>query len=67
MADELPLKPVIWVGASLKHLREFPAPVQDHIGYALYVAQPRRQASGREGAQRLWRSRRSGNDQRLSR
>ncbi len=39
MADEPPLKPVIWVGASLKHLREFPAPVQDHIGYALYVAQ----------------------------
>jgi phage-related protein len=39
MADEPPLKPVIWVGASLKQLREFPAPVQDHIGYALYVAQ----------------------------
>jgi phage-related protein len=33
------LKPVIWVGASLKDLRKFPAPVQDHMGYALYVAQ----------------------------
>ena len=39
MTDEPPLKPVSWVGASLKHLREFPAPVQDNIGYALYVAQ----------------------------
>src|ERR1700751_3860606 len=41
MTDEspAPLKPVIWVGSSLKDLREFPAPVQDHIGYALYVAQ----------------------------
>jgi phage-related protein len=39
MADDPPLKPVIWVGASLKDLREFPAPVQDHMGYALYVAQ----------------------------
>jgi phage-related protein len=33
------LKPVIWVGASLKDLRKFPALVQDHMGYALYVAQ----------------------------
>lgn len=39
MSDELPLKAVIWVGASLKDLREFPSPVQDHMGYALYVAQ----------------------------
>lgn len=39
MASEPPLKPVIWVGTSLKNLREFPAPVQDHVGYALYVAQ----------------------------
>jgi phage-related protein len=30
---------VIWVGSSLNDLREFPEPVQDHIGYALYVAQ----------------------------
>jgi phage-related protein len=33
------LKPVIWVGSSLEDLREFPEPVQDHMGYALYVAQ----------------------------
>jgi phage-related protein len=39
MADDAPLKPVIWIGASLRDLREFPAPVQDHMGYALYVAQ----------------------------
>lgn len=39
MTDEPPLKPLIWVGASLKDLRQFPAPVQDHIGYALYVSQ----------------------------
>jgi phage-related protein len=34
-----PLKTVIWVGTSLKDLRDFPVPVQDHVGYALYVAQ----------------------------
>src|SRR5271170_3848908 len=39
MNDESPLKPVIWVGSSLDDLREFPDPVQDHVGYALYVAQ----------------------------
>jgi phage-related protein/predicted XRE-type DNA-binding protein len=39
MSDEPPLKPVIWVGASLKDLREFPSPVQDQMGYALYLAQ----------------------------
>src|ERR1700690_1982729 len=39
MADDPPLKPVMWIGTSLKDLREFPAPVQDHVGYALYVAQ----------------------------
>ena len=36
---EPPLKPVIWMGPSLEDLREFPEPVQDHMGYALYVAQ----------------------------
>jgi phage-related protein len=35
----LPLKPVIWIGSSHKDLRAFPDPVQDHMGYALYVAQ----------------------------
>jgi phage-related protein len=39
MTDERPLKPVIWVGSSRKDLCEFPDPVQDHMGYALYVAQ----------------------------
>jgi phage-related protein len=39
MTDVPPLKPVIWVGTSLKDLREFPAPVQDDMGYALYLAQ----------------------------
>jgi phage-related protein len=39
MTDEPLLKPVIWVGSSRKDLRALPEPVQDHIGYALYVAQ----------------------------
>jgi phage-related protein len=39
MTAEPLLKPVIWVGSSLKDLRAFPEPVQDHMGYALYVAQ----------------------------
>ena len=39
MVDDLPFKPVVWVGSSRKDLREFPDPVQDHVGYALYVAQ----------------------------
>jgi phage-related protein len=33
------LKPVIWIGSSLKDFRAFPEAVQDHAGYALYVAQ----------------------------
>src|SRR5439155_8530418 len=39
MTDEPSLKPVTWVGSSLKDLRAFPASVQDFVGYALYVAQ----------------------------
>jgi len=39
MTDEPSLRPVIWVGSSREDLREFPEPVQDHMGYALYVAQ----------------------------
>ena len=39
MIEEPSLKPVIWVGSSRKDLRAFPDPVQDHMGYALYVAQ----------------------------
>jgi len=33
------LKPVIWLGDSLRALQAFPASVQDEVGYALYVAQ----------------------------
>ena len=36
---ESPFKPVVWVGSSRKDLREFPDAVQDHKGYALFVAQ----------------------------
>src|ERR1700683_758358 len=39
MADNPSIKPVLWLGSSRKDLRDFPAPVQDHMGYALYVAQ----------------------------
>ncbi|MEO8623045.1 MAG: type II toxin-antitoxin system RelE/ParE family toxin [bacterium] len=34
-----PPRPVIWMGDSLDVLREFPALVQDEVGYALYLAQ----------------------------
>ena len=39
MADETEFKPVIWLGSSYNDLCEFPDPVQDRVGYALYVAQ----------------------------
>ena len=39
MTTESPLRPVIWVGSSRDDLRAFPEPVQDRMGYALYVAQ----------------------------
>ena len=39
MTDGPLLKPVIWIGSSRKDLRAFPEPVQDQMGYALYVAQ----------------------------
>lgn len=39
MSDTTPLKPVVWVGSSRRDLRQFPRTVQDHVGYALYVAQ----------------------------
>jgi phage-related protein len=38
VADES-LKKVIWVGSSSRDMRTFPEPVQDHVGYALYIAQ----------------------------
>jgi phage-related protein len=34
-----PLKPVVWLGDSLRALQSFPAAVQDEMGYALYLAQ----------------------------
>lgn len=36
-----PVKPLVWVGSSLKDLREFPDEVKDEIGFALYEAQCR--------------------------
>lgn len=39
VVSESPLKPVVWVGDSLRALRTFPAPVQDEVGYALFLAQ----------------------------
>ncbi len=39
MTAEPSLKPVVWVGSSRKDLRAFPESVQDHMGYALYIAQ----------------------------
>jgi phage-related protein len=39
MDNEPSSKPVVWVGSSRKDLGAFPDAVQDHIGYALYVAQ----------------------------
>jgi phage-related protein len=39
MAEGEDLKAVVWVGSSLQDLRNFPALVQDEIGFALYQAQ----------------------------
>jgi phage-related protein len=33
------LKPIVWVGDSLRVLRTFPDGVQDEVGYALFLAQ----------------------------
>ena len=33
------MKPIRWVGSSLKDLREFPLEVCSDVGYALYLAQ----------------------------
>jgi phage-related protein len=32
-------RPLFWVGSSRKDLREFPEPVKDVIGHALFIAQ----------------------------
>jgi phage-related protein len=34
-----PLKPVVWLGDSLRVLKSFPSRVQDEVGYALFLAQ----------------------------
>lgn len=39
MQENQPLKPLLWIGSSLKDLREFPEPVKEHVGYALHRAQ----------------------------
>jgi phage-related protein len=33
------LRPVDWIGSSYKDFRAFPDEVQDHMGFALYLAQ----------------------------
>jgi phage-related protein len=33
------MKPVVWLGDSLRELKTFPAAVQDEMGYAIYLAQ----------------------------
>jgi phage-related protein len=33
------LKPVVWLGDSLRELKTFPSTVQDEMGYAIYLAQ----------------------------
>ena len=38
MSDDA-IKPVDWIGSSYKDFRAFPDEVQDHMGYALHLAQ----------------------------
>jgi phage-related protein len=33
------VKPIVWIGDSLETVRNFPPPVKDEIGFALYQAQ----------------------------
>ena len=35
------LKPIIWLGSSRSKLKQFPEPVREEIGYALFRAQQR--------------------------
>ena len=37
--SDSPIKPVEWIGSSYKDFRSFPDDVQDHVGYALHLAQ----------------------------
>src|SRR5471032_2225300 len=38
MSDKVP-KPVEWIGSSYRDFRAFPDDVQDHMGFALHLAQ----------------------------
>jgi phage-related protein len=38
-ADKPVAKPLVWMGDSLEAVRDFPPPVKDEIGFALYQAQ----------------------------
>jgi phage-related protein len=37
--DDGPIKPLVWIGSSLKDLKSFPEEVKDVFGYALFEAQ----------------------------
>lgn len=37
--SHITVNPVTWIASSYKDFREFPEPVQDAMGYALYQAQ----------------------------
>src|SRR2546429_521498 len=39
MSQQLPLRPLFWMGDSLKTLRSFPDPVRGDIGHSLYIVQ----------------------------
>jgi len=67
VASEVSIKPVIWLGSSRKDLREFPAPVRDHMGYALYVAQLGGKHRDAKAADRIRRGWGAGSREGLSR
>ena len=39
IVGERPARPLFWVGSSREDLKEFPDPVKDVIGHALFIAQ----------------------------
>ena len=39
MPGKQPVKPLFWVGSSRRDLKEFPEPVKDVMGHALFLAQ----------------------------
>ncbi|MBC1224807.1 type II toxin-antitoxin system RelE/ParE family toxin, partial [Nostoc sp. UCD120] len=36
---EIPLRPLVWMGDSLKNIRSFPEEVRASVGYALQLVQ----------------------------